>query len=405
MSKVTCHCCNCKGHYTNSCTSKTGKKPSGVETGLSHSTINNLINVLTVLPDRLPQAPEGPVASLYGADHSPDKDELFVPDIGYSGNALHCVIVEDVHIVQTHSQARAKGKAQAVVSKPYTRQLLDKAPNEGPCPSTDTLHLKIINVAISMDTMKAHHPELCGSILEFLSMADNLDIHLVNKISASYSECQTISLYYCRDKNTGTHKTMPSVNLAYKNRVVPIQYQKLSHKEYKGLPLCADLPIEILAGHQVLIETGLDIDVPQGLYSELQLPRKSSCLEPLVAPGLILPGHDAVKVLLANLTQSPIRVQRHQVVAYLHLIPVEEVPGIHKFGTLEEFGLGSSDGQPPLVGALIPREKLTGLSTEQQDTAMSLFEKYKSIFAEDNFDLGCAKNTLHYIDTGDKQPI
>ncbi|KAJ9074057.1 hypothetical protein DSO57_1010145 [Entomophthora muscae] len=24
MSKVTCHCCNCKGHYTNSCTSKTG---------------------------------------------------------------------------------------------------------------------------------------------------------------------------------------------------------------------------------------------------------------------------------------------------------------------------------------------------------------------------------------------
>ncbi|KAJ9060268.1 hypothetical protein DSO57_1032681 [Entomophthora muscae] len=24
MSKVTCHCCNCKGHYTNSCTSKKG---------------------------------------------------------------------------------------------------------------------------------------------------------------------------------------------------------------------------------------------------------------------------------------------------------------------------------------------------------------------------------------------
>ncbi|KAJ9072904.1 hypothetical protein DSO57_1022233 [Entomophthora muscae] len=24
ISKVTCHCCNCKGHYTNFCTSKTG---------------------------------------------------------------------------------------------------------------------------------------------------------------------------------------------------------------------------------------------------------------------------------------------------------------------------------------------------------------------------------------------
>ncbi|KAJ9089688.1 DNA damage-inducible protein 1 [Entomophthora muscae] len=220
-----------------------------------------------------------------------------------------------------------------------------------------------------MDTMKAHHPKLCGSILEFLSMTDDLGIHLVNKISSSYSECtyadifvnkikvqaiidtgahinivftrlvkhlglapdidhwkqfgtagltvitaqgaysalplrfgslavfaptivfpndnydilirtlfmrqyrvrtdlaantfeilgQIIPLYYYCNKDTGTYKTMPSVNLKYKNRVVLIQYQKLSCKfrllpnqldEYKGLLLCADLPIEILDGHQ-----------------------------------------------------------------------------------------------------------------------------------------------------------
>ncbi|KAJ9073229.1 DNA damage-inducible protein 1 [Entomophthora muscae] len=236
--------------------------------------------------------------------------------------------------------------------------------------------------------MKTHYPDLCGSILEFLSMVDDLDIHLVKKISSSYSEfiyadifvnkikvraiidmrahinivsmClvkllglapdidhqrqygtagltftiaqgaysalplrfgstkvsapaivlpndnydiligtsfmrqyrvrtdlaadtfeilgQIISLYYCCNKYAGTHKIIPSVNLAYKNGVVPIQYQKLSCKvrhlpnqleEYKWLPLCTNLPIEILAGHQVLIENGLDIDVPQGLYSEL----------------------------------------------------------------------------------------------------------------------------------------
>ncbi|KAJ9068363.1 DNA damage-inducible protein 1 [Entomophthora muscae] len=250
-----------------------------------------------------------------------------------------------------------------------------------------------------MDIIKAHHPKLCGSNLEFLSMADDLDIHLVNKISSSYSECtyadifvnkikvqaiidmgapinivftclvkrlglapdidhrkqydtagltvvtaqeaysalplrfgslavlaptivlsndnydiligtsfmrqygvrtdltadtfeilgQTISLYYCCNKDAGTHKTIPRVNLAYKNRVVPIQYQKLSRKvrhlpnqleEYKGLPLCADLPIEILAGHQVLIETDLDINVPQGLYGELKSPCNCSRLNP-----------------------------------------------------------------------------------------------------------------------------
>ncbi|KAJ9069946.1 hypothetical protein DSO57_1013658 [Entomophthora muscae] len=138
------------------------------------------------------------------------------------------------------------------------------------------------------------------------------------------------------------------------------------------------------------MENGLDIDVPQGLYSKLQSPHNCSHLEPLVALGLILPGHWAVKVLL--------------VVAYLHLIPVEEGTRIHDFGTLGEFGLDFSDSQPPLVDAVIPRGKLSGLSTEQHDTAMILFEKYRSIFAEENFDLGCAKNTLHYINTGDKQP-
>ncbi|KAJ9086004.1 hypothetical protein DSO57_1008519 [Entomophthora muscae] len=152
------------GHY------RPGKSTSGVETGLSHSTIDNPNNVPTVPPERLPQAPEGLVAPPYDADYSPDKAELFVPDVSYSGNALHRVIVEDVHIVQTRSQARAKGKAQAVVSKPYARQLLDKAPDKGPGPSTDTLHLKGVNIAIPMDTMKAHHPELCDSILELLSM-------------------------------------------------------------------------------------------------------------------------------------------------------------------------------------------------------------------------------------------
>ncbi|KAJ9060269.1 hypothetical protein DSO57_1032682 [Entomophthora muscae] len=157
--------------------------------------MNNPTNVPTILPNRPSQAPEGPAAPSHGADHSPDKAELFVPDVSYSGNALHCVIVEDVHVVQTRSQAKVKGKAQAVVSKPYARQLLDKAPDEGPGPSTDTLHLKGVKVAIFMNTMKAHHPELCGSIIEFLSMADDLDIHLVNKISSSYSECTYADIF------------------------------------------------------------------------------------------------------------------------------------------------------------------------------------------------------------------
>ncbi|KAJ9085599.1 hypothetical protein DSO57_1012397 [Entomophthora muscae] len=138
------------------------KRPSGIETGLSHSTMNNPINVPTVPPDRLLQALEGPVAPSYGADHSPDKAELFVPDVSYSGNALHCVIVEDVHVVQTRSQAKAKGKAQAVFSKPYSHQLLDKAPDECPGPSTDTFHLKGVN---ARDPVSGGWPAVSGGNL------------------------------------------------------------------------------------------------------------------------------------------------------------------------------------------------------------------------------------------------
>ncbi|KAJ9077671.1 hypothetical protein DSO57_1014482 [Entomophthora muscae] len=194
--------------------------------------MNNPINVPTVPPDCIPQALEGSVAPPYGADNSPDKAELFVLDVGYSGNALHCGIVEDVHVVQTHSQAKAKGKYQAIVSKPYTCQLLDKAPNEVPGPSTDTLHLKGVNVAIPMDTMKAHHPKLCGSILKFLFMADDLDIHLVNKISSSYSECMYENIFVNKIKvqaiiDTGAPNNIFSTCLVKCLRLAPdIDHQK-----------------------------------------------------------------------------------------------------------------------------------------------------------------------------------
>ncbi|KAJ9084354.1 hypothetical protein DSO57_1025457 [Entomophthora muscae] len=121
MSKVTCHFCNHKGHYTNTCASKTGchhlgKSPSGVETGLSHSTIDTPTNVSNVPPDFPTQNTEAPADPLSDVSQTSDGAEIFVPNISYSGNTLHHIIVEDVHTMQTRSQTRAEGKAQAVIS-------------------------------------------------------------------------------------------------------------------------------------------------------------------------------------------------------------------------------------------------------------------------------------------------
>ncbi|KAJ9085427.1 DNA damage-inducible protein 1 [Entomophthora muscae] len=378
-------------------------------------------------------------------------------------------------MVQICSKVQASQEATKEMSKPYACQLLDNAPDTEPQHSGDTTPFRGVNVALPMETMKCHYPKLCDSIVKFLSTANNLDIHLVNNLGSSYSECtyvdifmnklkvqaiidtgapinivssklvrqmglapdidhkksygtagldctitqgaysalplrfgslvvsapaivlpnenydiligtlfmqqygvktdlennvleilgQVILLYYNQTNPEMGSQTTPYVNLAYCNDVVPVKYCKLGcwvkHlptqvEEYKGLPLRANSSYTILAGHQVLMDIRLDLQIPQGLYREIETPQNCSRLEPLVAPGIVLPNHGPIKVLLANLNHSPVEVKRHQVVAYLHLLLVEEVMEIHNFGTLNEFGFPSEEVIPPAVCIIIPQE-------------------------------------------------
>ncbi|KAJ9068940.1 hypothetical protein DSO57_1023578 [Entomophthora muscae] len=92
-------------------------------------------------------------------------------------------------MVQTRSKVQASQEATKEVSKSYSCLLLDNAPDMEPQHLGDATLLRGVNVAIPMETMKDHHPELCDSIVEFLSTANNLDIHLVKNIGSSYSVC------------------------------------------------------------------------------------------------------------------------------------------------------------------------------------------------------------------------
>ncbi|KAJ9079372.1 hypothetical protein DSO57_1036053 [Entomophthora muscae] len=64
-------------------------------------------------------------------------------------------------MVQTHSKVQASQEATKEVSKPYSCQLLDNAPDVEPQRSDDAIPLRGVNMAIPMETMKDHHPELC----------------------------------------------------------------------------------------------------------------------------------------------------------------------------------------------------------------------------------------------------
>ncbi|KAJ9078058.1 hypothetical protein DSO57_1010873 [Entomophthora muscae] len=222
---------------------------------------------------------------------------------------------------------------------------------------------------------------------------------------------QKLPIYYTLDGIITETKRCNYINIAYQDGIIPVWFYQSGKKismlptqieENKGIPLRAYKTYEIKLGDQHILETKLTLEIPEGLYGEIEQPYQRSRLEPSVCPGIVIPGHKEIQILAANLTTNTIHVKKGQVIAFLHLLPSEEIARFENFGSLADMRL--PDTKPPLC-PVIPQNTLVGLSTSEKDAIMKLFEKYKSIFAKDNFDLGCAKNVQHYINTGDMPPI
>ncbi|KAJ9078081.1 DNA damage-inducible protein 1 [Entomophthora muscae] len=174
-------------------------------------------------------------------------------------------------MVQTCSKVQTSQEATKEVSKPYTCQLLDNAPDTEPQCLGDATPLRGVNVAIPMETIKDHHPKLCESIVKFLSTANNLDIHLVNNISSSYSECTYADIFVNKLKvkaiiDTGTPINIVSSKLVWQMGLAP----DFNHKKSYGT-------------------AGLDCTTAQGAYSTLPLHFGSLAVS---APAIVLPNEN-----------------------------------------------------------------------------------------------------------------
>ncbi|KAJ9062876.1 DNA damage-inducible protein 1 [Entomophthora muscae] len=182
-------------------------------------------------------------------------------------------------MVQTCSRVQASQEATKEVSKPYACQLLDDAPDTEPQCSGDATLLRGVNVAIPMETMKDHHPKLCDSIVKFLSTANNLDIHLVNNIGSSYSECTYADIFVNKLKVQAIINTGAPINI-------------VSSKLVRQMGLAPDIDHKKSFG-----TAGLDCTTNQGAYSTLPLLFGSLAVS---APAIVLPN-ESYDILIRTL--------------------------------------------------------------------------------------------------------
>jgi dUTPase len=219
---------------------------------------------------------------------------------------------------------------------------------------------------------------------------------------------QHMPIYFSRTSKD-TKPGQKFINLEFTDGIIPVAYVTRKKKTIdlpekidssRGIPLRADSDIIIESGTQKLCSTAISVCIPSGMHGTIISPWKVSRIEPLVAPGLILPNHTEINVLLGNLGTIPISIKRDQIVAYLHLEANSNITEVEPIGSIADIGLPEHS-----VNAVYSTEDLPVLSNDQQTLALDLFEKYKEVFAEDDFDLGCATGVIHTIDTGDHRPI
>ena len=116
-------------------------------------------------------------------------------------------------------------------------------------------------------------------------------------------------------------------------------------------------------GDQQVLSTDLIVEIPTGFYSKFYAPKKLSWFEPHVSPGILIPGHKNIFVIVANLYKHNLTVKKGQTVAFLQFYPLAELESFTEFGNSTKFGIPNTCS----VLTIIPHSELTNLSPAEQD--------------------------------------
>lgn len=75
--------------------------------------------------------------------------------------------------------------------------------------------------------------------------------------------------------------------------------------------------------------------------------------------------------MVVNLKKNLMQILQHQVVAFIHIVPVTKLKFFHDFGGLDKFGINEDS---PMLGAqaVYDRALLSGLFKDQKDKVIRL---------------------------------
>ena len=133
--------------------------------------------------------------------------------------------------------------------------------------------------------------------------------------------------------------------------------------EYQGIPLKSSRTLTINLGNQQILSTNLTVEIPTGFYGQVYAPKNLSCFIPHVAPSILIPGHENIFVLIANLYKHNLTVKKGQTVEFLHFHPLVELKSFTEFGNLTEFGIPNTCS----VLTMILRSELNKLLQAEQN--------------------------------------
>ncbi|KAJ9048495.1 DNA damage-inducible protein 1 [Entomophthora muscae] len=226
--------------------------------------------------------------------------------------------------------------------------------NAGPVPTVSqgiysVLPLQFGSLAVSSPAIVFPHKDF--EILIGTQFMQNFDAKIDFQENVLEILGQKLPIYYMLDGIIPETKSCNYINIVYQDGIILVREKKIlmpptQIEENKAIPLRAYKTYEIKPGDQHILETKLTLKISEGLYGKIEQPYQRSCLEPSICPGIVIPGHKEIQVLAANLTANTIHVKKGQVIAFLHLLPSEEIARFENFGSLDDMGL--PDIKPPL---------------------------------------------------------